>query len=75
MIVVNPGAPCEAFLPSTPPHSAVWAQHSARERAPLDRARVLTLRLGGPKEGPVARGLACGALLIVRDGLARNAMA
>ncbi|MGW4436582.1 DUF1266 domain-containing protein [Streptomyces sp. NPDC004596] len=75
MIVVNPGTPCEAFLPSAPPHSAVWAQHSERERAPLDRARVLTLRVGGPLEGLVARGLACGALLIVRDGMAWNAMA
>ncbi|MFJ9864432.1 DUF1266 domain-containing protein [Streptomyces sp. NPDC101165] len=75
MIVVNPGSPCEAFLPSAPPHSAVWAQHSDRTDAPLNRARVLTLRLGGPLEGPVARGLACGALLIVRDGLAWNAMA
>ncbi|MEW2259338.1 DUF1266 domain-containing protein [Streptomyces sp. NPDC047869] len=75
MIVVNPGTPCEAFLPSAPPHSAAWAQYGARERAPLDRARVLTLRVGGPKDGPVARGLACGTLLIVRDGLAWNAMA
>ncbi|MGW0285859.1 DUF1266 domain-containing protein [Streptomyces sp. NPDC003236] len=75
MIVVNPGTPCEAFLPSAPPHSAAWAQHGARDRAPLDRARVLTLRVGGPQDGPVARGLACGALLIVRDGLAWNAMA
>ncbi|MFF4573351.1 DUF1266 domain-containing protein [Streptomyces sp. NPDC001410] len=73
MIVVNPGSPCEAFLPSAPPHSAVWAQHKAK--GPLNRTRVSTLRLGGPLEGPVAQGLACGALLVVWHGLPWNAMA
>ncbi|MEU2063062.1 DUF1266 domain-containing protein [Streptomyces sp. NPDC013455] len=75
VIVVDPGSPCEAFLPSAPPQSAVWAQAAERQDAPLERARVLTLRVGGPLDGPVARGLACGALLFVRDGLAWNAMA
>ncbi|MEU8030932.1 DUF1266 domain-containing protein [Streptomyces sp. NPDC049099] len=73
VIVVNPGSPCEAFLPSAPPHSAAWAQHKAK--GPLNRARVRTLRFGGPLEGRVAQGLACGALLVVRYGFPWNAMA
>ena len=73
VIVVNPGSPCEAFLPSAPPHSAAWARHEAK--GPLNRTRVRTLRVGGPLEGPVAQGLACGALLIARYGFPWNAMA
>ncbi|MEU9988517.1 DUF1266 domain-containing protein [Streptomyces sp. NPDC048045] len=73
MIVVNPGSPCEAFLPSAPPHSAAWAQYEAQ--GPLNRARVRTLRFGGPLKGQVAQGLACGALLVVRYGFPWNAMA
>ncbi|MFG2887274.1 DUF1266 domain-containing protein [Streptomyces sp. NPDC048297] len=73
MIVVNPGTPCEAFLPSAPPHSAAWSQYRAER--PLNRTRVSTLRVGGPLEGPVAQGLACGALLVVRHGLPWNSMA
>ncbi|MFF9275397.1 DUF1266 domain-containing protein [Streptomyces griseosporeus] len=74
-IVVNPGTPCEAFLPTAPPHSAAWAQHSERVGA-LDVAkRLCTLRVGGPLQGPVARGLACGALLCVYNGSPWNAMA
>ncbi|MGW3353909.1 DUF1266 domain-containing protein [Streptomyces bungoensis] len=75
VIVVNPGTPCEAFLPSAPPHSAAWARHGERAKEPLNRTRVRTLRLGGPLDGPVARGLACGAPLFVRYGQPWNAMA
>ncbi|TQK96441.1 uncharacterized protein DUF1266 [Streptomyces puniciscabiei] len=74
-IVVNPGSPCEAFLPSAPPHSAAWAQFG--EQAP-DRKRsqqLHTLRFGGPLHGTVAHGLACGALLCVHNGSFWNAMA
>ncbi|MEU6283934.1 DUF1266 domain-containing protein [Streptomyces sp. NPDC047028] len=73
MIVVNPGSPCEAFLPSAPPHSGAWSQH--RSQGPVNRPRVRTIRFGGPLKGPVAHGLACGALLIVRYGFPWNAMA
>ncbi|GHF64509.1 DUF1266 domain-containing protein [Streptomyces griseosporeus] len=74
-LVVNPGTPCEAFLPTAPPHSAAWAQHSERVGA-LDIAkRLCTLRVGGPLQGPVARGLACEALLCVNNGSPWNAMA
>ena len=74
-IVVNPGSPCEAFLPAAPPYSAAWAQHSERFGAPERGVSLRTLRVGGPLDGPVAHGLACGALLFVRHGRAWNAMA
>ncbi|WP_324617286.1 DUF1266 domain-containing protein [Streptomyces bicolor] len=75
MIVVNPGTPCEAFLPSAPPHSAAWAQYTERTGGPSGRAELRTLRVGGPLQGSVAHGLACGAHLIVHQGLPWNAMA
>ncbi|WP_149830881.1 DUF1266 domain-containing protein [Streptomyces tailanensis] len=75
MIVVNPGSPCEAFLPAAPPHSAAWAQHSDRVGRPSNSAALRALRVGGPLHGPVAHGLACGALLCVNNGSLWNAMA
>ncbi|WP_460106814.1 DUF1266 domain-containing protein [Streptomyces sp. YKOK-J1] len=73
-VVVNPGSPCEAYLPSAPPHSHTWAQHYRTDGPlPLTR-RLLTLRVGGPLHGPVAHGLACGALLCVSNGSVWNAM-
>lgn len=75
MIVVNPGSPCEAFLPSAPPYSATWAAHSDRVGDFSYGPKLRTLRVGGPLQGPVAHGLACGALLFVRDGYPWNAMA
>ncbi|MGW6733471.1 DUF1266 domain-containing protein [Streptomyces sp. NPDC055013] len=75
MIVVNRGSPCEAFLPSAPPHSAAWAQYTGWTGGPSDKAALRTLRLGGPLNGPVAHGLACGAHLIVHQGLPWNALA
>ncbi|MGW1603730.1 DUF1266 domain-containing protein [Streptomyces eurythermus] len=75
MIVVNPGSPCEAFLPSAPPHSAAWARYG-EQIPPRDQSmRLRTLRVGGPLHGPVAHGLACGALLCVNNGSFWNAMA
>jgi len=75
MIVVNPGSPCEAFLPSAPPHSAAWAQYTERTGGPSDHANLRALRVGGPLHGAVAHGLACGAHLIVHQGLPWNALA
>ncbi len=75
LIVVNPGSPCEAFLPSAPPHSAGWAQYSRSESDPTPSLCLRTLRVGGPLHGPVAHGLACGALLCVNNGSLWNAMA
>lgn len=74
-IVVNPGTPCEAFLPTEPPHSWAWARHAKQSDGPSDTAALRTLRMGGPLEGPVAHGLACGAHLIVHQGRFWNAMA
>ncbi|MEU9988506.1 DUF1266 domain-containing protein [Streptomyces sp. NPDC048045] len=74
-IVVNPGSPCEAFLPSAPPHSATWAQYGEQAPARKRSMRLQTLRVGGPLHGSVAHGLACGALLCVNNGSFWNAMA
>ncbi|GAB1337528.1 DUF1266 domain-containing protein [Streptomyces sp. E-15] len=75
MIVVNPGSPCEAFLPSAPPHSATWAQYGTQAPALRESMRLRTLRVGGPLHGTVAHGLACGGLLCVNNGSFWNAMA
>lgn len=74
-IVVNPGSPCEAFLPAAPPHSRAWAQHYRTDGPLRVPRRLLTLRVGGPLHGSVAHGLACGALLCVSNGSFWNAMA
>jgi hypothetical protein len=74
-IVVNPGTPCEAFLPAAPPHSWAWARYAKQSDGPSDAAALRTLRVGGPLEGPVAHGLACGAHLIVHQGRFWNAVA
>ncbi|MCK1823357.1 DUF1266 domain-containing protein [Streptomyces sp. XM83C] len=73
-LVVNPGSPCEAFLPTAPPNSGAWAQFADRA-GPVDVSqRLFTLRVGGALQGPVALGLACGALLCVHNGSPWNAM-
>ncbi|MEU2856111.1 DUF1266 domain-containing protein [Streptomyces syringium] len=79
-LVVNPGSPCEAFFPTTPAHRAMWQQHA--DRAPADsacctqqRGKLRALLVGGPLHGAVAYGLACGALLAVRNGELWNALA
>ncbi len=73
-LAVNPGTPCEAYFPATLAHQAVWQQHAAN--APKQEGkRLRTLRVGGPLQGPVAHGLACGALLCVNNGGLWNAMA
>ncbi|CAM5355250.1 hypothetical protein SANTM175S_02167 [Streptomyces antimycoticus] len=78
-IVVNPGSPCETFFPTSPAHRALWsghAEHAAdgegRAHAPM---KLRGLWAGGPTQGPVAHGLACGALLFVKNGELWNAMA
>ncbi|MFP3988263.1 DUF1266 domain-containing protein [Streptomyces sp. E11-3] len=75
LIVVNPGSPCEAFLPAALPHTAAWAQYAKRVGEPKESGRLRALRVGGPLHGPVAHGLACGALLCVSNGSLWNAMA
>ncbi|MFH8617923.1 DUF1266 domain-containing protein [Streptomyces sp. NPDC017979] len=74
-IVINPGSPCEAYFPTTPGHRAQWLRHAL---PPEDgfrlRGRLRALHVGGPLHGPVAHGLACGALLFVNNGEFWNAV-
>lgn len=72
-LAVNPGTPCEAFLPPDP---ALWKRHARRGKGMHSAAGTLrTLRVGSPLQGPVAHGLGCGAMLSVTNGLLWNAMA
>ncbi|WP_432009786.1 DUF1266 domain-containing protein [Streptomyces cucumeris] len=75
-IVINPGTPCETFFPAGPAQRALWKQHA--QNAPGCGHSHLELRgldSGGATEGPVAHGLACAALLFVKNGELWNAMA
>ncbi|WP_043629583.1 DUF1266 domain-containing protein [Nonomuraea candida] len=72
-LAINPGTPCEAFFPATAAHRQTWRLHAERVTAPA-RPRLRTLWVGGPLHGPVAHGLACGALLCVSNGSLWNAM-
>ncbi|MFF6785616.1 DUF1266 domain-containing protein [Streptomyces sp. NPDC012510] len=75
-VVINPGSPCELDLPCGPPGSTEWSRVAERVGAPfVYRKRLRALHVGGPLHGPVARGLACGALLCVNNGSLWNAMA
>ena len=73
-LLVNPGTPCEAYFPGTMAHRALWRGHFERGWAEQGE-RLRTLSVGGPLHGPVAHGLACGALLCVRNGSVWNAVA
>ncbi|MFF3326195.1 DUF1266 domain-containing protein [Streptomyces sp. NPDC002889] len=73
-LAVNPGTPCEAYFPATPQTLHLWRQHA--QRISSSQAGALrTLRVGGPLQGPVARGLACGAQLAVFRGDLWNELA
>ncbi|MEU7552537.1 DUF1266 domain-containing protein [Streptomyces sp. NPDC044571] len=75
-LAVNPGTPCEAFLPASPADRAVWKYHWDRNTEyGLPQNTVHALHVGGPLHGPVAFGLACGAHLAVRNGVFWNALA
>ncbi|MGW1195131.1 DUF1266 domain-containing protein [Streptomyces sp. NPDC002536] len=79
-LAVNPGSPCEAIIPATAAHRAVWSEHADRVRTsacgcPDRHGRLRALYVGGPLHGPLAHGLACGALLFVKNGEPWNAMA
>ncbi|MEU4541773.1 DUF1266 domain-containing protein [Nonomuraea dietziae] len=72
-LAINPGSPCEAFFPATAAHRQVWRRHADRVPHPR-RNQLRTLWAGGPLHGPVAHGLACGALLCVSNASLWNAM-
>ncbi|MFG3368231.1 DUF1266 domain-containing protein [Streptomyces sp. NPDC048156] len=74
-IVINPGSPCEAVLPFGPPNSTEWSRVAAGVGTIPISMQLRGLRVGGPLHGPVAHGLACGALLCVSNGSLWNAMA
>ncbi|MFE3447390.1 DUF1266 domain-containing protein [Nonomuraea sp. NPDC059194] len=72
-LAINPGTPCEAFFPATAAHRQAWRWHADRMPYP-PRNQLRTLWAGGPLNGPVAHGLACGALLCVKNASLWNAM-
>ncbi|GAA2402235.1 DUF1266 domain-containing protein [Streptomyces glaucosporus] len=73
-LAVDPGSPCEAYFAATPEHRRMWTHHAERVSRDAQRGTLRTLRTGGVHQGPVARGLACGALLCVHNGSLWNAM-
>lgn len=74
-LAVNPGTPCEAYFRSGPGYREQWIRHAERGPGGSANHTLRTLWLGGPRTGPVAHGLACGALLCVYNGSYWNAMA
>nr|WP_254879110.1 DUF1266 domain-containing protein [Streptomyces sp. NA04227] len=74
-LVVNPDSPCEGYFPTTPWHRSVWQHHVERNADHESRPKLRTLAVGGPLEGPLAHGLACGALLFVNGGHLWNSLA
>ncbi|CAM5259459.1 DUF1266 domain-containing protein [Streptomyces antimycoticus] len=79
-LVINPGSPCEAFLPATPPHQGLWLEHANRVSRcdcgyPRHRMHLRALEAGGAASGPVAHGLGLVALLSVNNGTLWNSIA
>lgn len=60
-LAVNPGTPVEAFLPA---EVRQWKRH-AKRAVPEEQLKTLWT---GPRSGPLAHGMACGALLLVNNG-------
>ncbi|GAA0925213.1 DUF1266 domain-containing protein [Nonomuraea longicatena] len=73
-LAVNPGSPCEAYFPATPEHRRRWRWHADAAEGHSRKGRLRTLWSGGVLHGPLAHGLACGALLCVANGSFWNAM-
>lgn len=74
-LVVNPGSPCELALPYGPLGTTDWSRAANRTDTPSTSLRLRALHVGGVLHGPVAHGLACGALLCVNNGSLWNAPA
>ena len=75
-IVINPNTPTELPLPYGPPGTTDWSRAAERVgAAPATAMRLRALHVGGALHGPVAHGLACGALLCVSNGSLWNALA
>ncbi|WP_079032169.1 DUF1266 domain-containing protein [Streptomyces specialis] len=60
-LAVNPGTPVEAFLPADPKR---WKRHA---KNPPTEPQLKTLWTGD-RHGPLAHGMACGAMLLVNNG-------
>ncbi|MDT0320825.1 DUF1266 domain-containing protein [Streptomyces millisiae] len=60
-LAVNPGTPVETFLPAEPRR---WRRH-LRNATPEGPLKTLWT---GHRSGPLAHGMACGALLLVNNG-------
>ncbi|MGP3975513.1 DUF1266 domain-containing protein [Streptomyces sp. 8N114] len=73
-LAVNPGSPCEAYFPASQSLCALWQQHADRVPEVAPNLTLRTLWMGGPRTGAVARGLACGALLSVKNGQHWNSL-
>ncbi|MGW7467779.1 DUF1266 domain-containing protein [Streptomyces xantholiticus] len=73
-LAINPGTPGEAYFPANPQTLHLWRQHAERF-SPVASGTLRTLRVGGPLQGPVAKGLACGAQLAVHRGDLWNSLA
>ncbi|MBK3571296.1 DUF1266 domain-containing protein, partial [Streptomyces sp. MBT62] len=67
--------PCELPLPYGPPGTTDWSRAAEHIGTPVSGMRLRALHVGGALHGPVAHGLACGALLCVSNGSLWNAPA
>lgn len=75
-MAINPGSPCEAYFPTASENRALWLRHTAPVVGSPDRERALRgLSVGGPLQGAVAFGLACGAHLMVNNRQLWNSLA
>lgn len=66
-LAVNPGTPCEAYLPASAEDRVVWLDHFEKGWR-QEQLSLRTLAVGAPLHGPVAHGLALTALLRVKNG-------
>ncbi|WP_052851770.1 DUF1266 domain-containing protein [Streptomyces avicenniae] len=64
-LALNPGTPAETFLPAD---ARRWRRAA---KAPVAEERLKTL-WNGHRSGPLAHGMACGALLMVNNGAPWN---
>ncbi|MEW1657430.1 DUF1266 domain-containing protein [Streptomyces sp. NPDC093707] len=69
-LAVNPGTPFAAYLRTTPAHRGRWMQ--LRMQFGVRPGGLLVTHYGGPLQGPVAQGLACGAPLAVHHSVPWN---
>ncbi|WP_016908651.1 DUF1266 domain-containing protein [Streptomyces xiaopingdaonensis] len=74
-LVVNPGSPCEAFLPARAFDRRFWRALAGEVDVDARRGRLRWATAGGEQHGRTAHGLACGALLSVVNGEVWNSLA